>query len=945
MNWEQHTKTALQLLDCATTPASEALIASIRAVNPTKKPLSPADKERGYDLKNRLQNLLLENYGACFSLVPHPASPDIVLIKHLYLPSVDACHSDLRKLSAKALDMVSTPGVATPSPQSPQKQDTPHRPSRTPDIKYALVTAEQFLDRYDYCQAESLLSAIRVTNRKDIPALLKAARMLSGEMGLIAAAIELLVSQPAAILKDVRVQELLACNHHGNGNLAEARVLFDSLRPEDLGKEALFACADIAFKDGNPAGALHLLDLAERSKGFVTAPPALRADVEAALLAAARPVLAEAAAALDAGDLATAGTLAASALKSYPRCREAREVVTRIENINRERVVATLWQDLQSAPAGAERLRILAKLREVDRTNDNRIAEMVAAENERQTADQIENRIQHLRRCLEQQDWSGCFGVLRSFAAGGKALAEGLEKALSLSPLFSVLQRNDYLDRLPFHQAKRRWLDYVTVKESLTSGRDVSLEVLKELKEYFGGYPTFEEAYEQQLKVEQEKVRHEVRKLLDGEETDYPESARLFGRIRAMTAILPADERAGYSSEMAERLDRLKPAVCVKVPVHEYFEASLLGLTEKAGWLREKVGTDLIAAIDAEVSELFRIDAEPLSLTISNDLPLDLEQPASFAMMGANNKQVLLRDGPDTVILIDLSKSSAVRYRSVLFRGVELCDSLPSSDSFLFLDDFDDSVLRARLSDTECRFTAFFPAHDTFRLHRDDYVIGAFMSSSNDGEYYVFSKDIIDARGATCVKQCLDGTARISKSRSEFIHGVRRLRSAPDGFLLDTSYGEALWNHNLAYKLCITDNEARLFAANSIDHKIYISLNGGVVSCDLDMTNRQLLGEHLANNMIHRAIGFAPGAGVVLVKAAEGKGYFHRIRNGHQSQHFSLARVICTATPSNWYYCDYQSGSGTLLLREVTPETDDYFRWEEVFAAENAEWRTSHFFS
>ncbi len=98
VSWDTHIAMAENLLESSKVPASEEIITLIKKVNPTKLYLSEADRERGYQLKGKLQNLLLENYGDCFHLAPHPYNPDIVLIKHQFLQSIDACHAHLKTL-------------------------------------------------------------------------------------------------------------------------------------------------------------------------------------------------------------------------------------------------------------------------------------------------------------------------------------------------------------------------------------------------------------------------------------------------------------------------------------------------------------------------------------------------------------------------------------------------------------------------------------------------------------------------------------------------------------------------------------------------------------------------------------------------------------------------------------------------------------------------------
>lgn len=171
--------------------------------------LSQADRERAYDLKNRLQSALLENYGACFTLTPHPISQDIVLIKHLFLSSVDACHADLKRLSLKALDAVSSSEAPVAAPSGPRVKARTAPATGGIDAKAALLKAEQRLGNYDYAEAEELLAGIRIKDRKEVPDLVKAAWMLSTDMGLFGPSLELLASQPRQFLKEKSVRELL----------------------------------------------------------------------------------------------------------------------------------------------------------------------------------------------------------------------------------------------------------------------------------------------------------------------------------------------------------------------------------------------------------------------------------------------------------------------------------------------------------------------------------------------------------------------------------------------------------------------------------------------------------------------------------------------------------------------------------------------------------------
>ncbi|HBG06249.1 MAG: hypothetical protein A2075_00870 [Geobacteraceae bacterium GWC2_58_44] len=936
MNWEQHAQSALQLLASAETPSSQEIISLIKSVNPTSLMLSQSDRERAYDLKSRLQSALLENYGACFTLTPHPISQEIVLIKHLFLPSVDACHADLRRLSLEALDAVSSPQLPAAAPSGPRAKTRTSPSGGVIDTKTALARADQRLGSYEYAEAEEILADIRIKDRKEIPDLVKAARMLSGDMGLFGPAIELLACQPRQFLKEKAVRELLACTYYRNGDLAEARAIFDSMHPEEVGKEALYDWAGLAFKDGNHSCALHLLNLADRCEGSVTAFITLRADIEAAMLAEVRPLLQRAVVAMEVGDVASAESLANLALQQCPKFREAGELLARIENMKLRSRLDSLWGDLEQARDSVERLRVLAQLLEKDKGNREKISALIATEKERQKSDQTRSLVEELHGRLNRADWPECFEILRSLS-GGKGLSPDLERVYSLSPYFTVLHRNERLDRLSHREAKVRWLEFVKVMEDLDAGsRDGCFRIVDDLKESFEKYAAFDVAYRELQYYEQGKVREEIRRLLGREESCYADAVRAFGRIRNMMNILPSGERAGYCREMADRLDRLKPVVGVEIPIPQYREALLLGIGEKAAWLRERIGDNaVVAEIEAEVQALFRIDAHPLTLVLSEELPLDLAgEKGALTVMGSNTRQVLLRENAETIILIDFARMSAMKFHSILFRELELCDSLPDSDSFLFIDrGSEDLMIRSRLSDTDSRFTAMFPAFETFTLHANDEILGAFMSSTKDCEYYLFVSDRFELRAAKCIKLGLDQNSRITKSRSEYISSVERIGSNPDGFLLGTSYGEAFFNHNLAYQRCLTDDEAQVMATNAVDGRIYMSLTDAVCAYDQKMRFQEKLGEHFCNRMLYRAniIGFAPQSGWVLVKDHDGRGYFRHINEGRRSKGFSLGRMIWTSTPSTWYYCEYGSGSDTLHLKIITPDLEADFEWYEMF--------------
>lgn len=95
-------------------------------------------------------------------------------------------------------------------------------------------------------------------------------------MGAYESAAATIIAQPDDVQADRQVRELLALTCYGRDMIPEARALFENLRPDTLGKSALFACADISFRDGNLSAALSLLKLAEAKEGILPAETELR---------------------------------------------------------------------------------------------------------------------------------------------------------------------------------------------------------------------------------------------------------------------------------------------------------------------------------------------------------------------------------------------------------------------------------------------------------------------------------------------------------------------------------------------------------------------------------------------------------------------------------------------------------------------------------------------
>ena len=516
MSWHIAVQNAHKRLNSPLIPSSLELISLIKQVNPTKVCLSDAEREHGYVMKSRLQNLLLEQYGETFWLAPHPLDSNIVLIKHIALPSIDACHAKLAALSCKALDCVAThdPALAaTKSQKKPRK--VPREGTSAGESPTELwKRAQCFLDGFDFAAAAELLCSIRILDRDELPLVERAARALVEEIGAYPQAVELLLAQQNQYLRHPGLRVLLARAYYLSGALPEARAIFDDLHRGELDKEALVAYADIVYKDGNLLPALKLLKAAEETEGYAGSLESLKQEVESALQAMAEPLLERALSALDRADMPEAELWARQVLQLCPNNQRARDIVARMDSEKQAAEIAALWERLAQTERCEGRLELLEQLSGRDRASRERIASMIAGEKSRQKKESAQAQLERLRTLAKESAWPEAFDVVW-WLQGQMDQDEACREACSISPYLSVLYENRRLRRLSERSARQVWLDLVRAMTSVGSGHpEPSLKILEGVKHYFERYEAFKEVYELSLRGEQEKAREEIKALL-----------------------------------------------------------------------------------------------------------------------------------------------------------------------------------------------------------------------------------------------------------------------------------------------------------------------------------------------------------------------------------------------------------------------------------------------
>src|SRR6185369_8155717 len=109
-------------------------------------------------------------------------------------------------------------------------------------------------------------------------------------------------------------------------------------------------------------------------------------------------------------------------------------------------------------------------------------------------------------------------------------------------------------------------------------------------------------------------------------------------------------------------------------------------------------------------------ETEPLKIGLCPELRLDLTgSGAPLHRIGSAGSQVFLTDDSGTMVVVDLKRMTATRYRSPYFEDLWLLDALPDQESYLFFDRKGKELMwRVRLGAKEAAFTAVINVAESF---------------------------------------------------------------------------------------------------------------------------------------------------------------------------------------------------------------------------------------
>lgn len=218
-------------------PSAAELVELIRQINPTGRGLPATATQRRYQLKSRLQSLLLCRFGEDVEILVEPGRQGVVILRHRGVERGDAAHALLAELDADARSIVQhrldTAGAAVheaPPPMELLRSTSRARTEKTPSNPYSSTSTSELLRQGRAAMAEYDYESAR--------AHFEAALRSSG--GALVAALplyELLVEHLAADEDALNLVPLLAAEAVGHAALRAQLALASARLGEQIEAE------------------------------------------------------------------------------------------------------------------------------------------------------------------------------------------------------------------------------------------------------------------------------------------------------------------------------------------------------------------------------------------------------------------------------------------------------------------------------------------------------------------------------------------------------------------------------------------------------------------------------------------------------------------------------------------------------------------------------------
>jgi hypothetical protein len=405
-------------------------------------------------------------------------------------------------------------------------------------------------------------------------------------------------------------------------------------------------------------------------------------------------------------------------------------------------------------------------------------------------------------------------------------------------------------------------------------------------------------------------------------------------------SLLPIEERRELVRTMEARLARLIPEQDPGQPLDEYREALQIGNSERAAYLRQEIGDSAAReALEAEFAEAFHIACEPLTLELSDDLPIDLITPAPLKVSHLAGHRMFLKDGSDTYIMIDFATKAACRMTSPVFSKTTPIDCA-NEDTFLFVEEegenkYGDRLWRAELSVERAAFTANFDMRQWFEVEDGFCVEAVTLSSERDTDYFILIKHAEGRCPAKVLRKRLAPKATIQTLQIGNHNDLNMCRweSCPDRFIVGCEGAMKQVNRNLSIKasLGVTPNIYKLDGQNgyvySVEEGFMLTKRGRRLELIKSYENAHSFGL-FERKRVH-AVSFQTDTALIVL--GDGRQVFYNLSNNKFSSKIRVGRVIPSNQDGKWYCFDYSREDRKLWLRDITRYIHSELEWREFF--------------
>jgi len=215
-------------------------------------------------------------------------------------------------------------------------------------------------------------------------------------------------------------------------------------------------------------------------------------------------------------------------------------------------------------------------------------------------------------------------------------------------------------------------------------------------------------------------------------------------------------------------------------------------------------------------------------------------------------------------------------------------------------------------------------------------ILRIFLSGANEVDYVCNIKGKKGERPPRVIKYNIaDKSSVVQKyevaGAEEF--QLHRFTSAPDRFLVFTGRDIRLINKNLS---TITGNpsESQLYALDLTNRELYLVFGSRLYLVDAELRLKKEYSKAISVGFFPdgQVAGICPETEMSLLYLDQTRRLLYNLGTNEFSDTFSTNNIICTSTPSSWYYYEYSRDSNGFRIKDVTRELPAQLQWRELFA-------------